>query len=57
MEEADECMFVHVKRATENCPLILVKSVDSDVVIIALSAFHRIPGIQELWLDLEWGST
>lgn len=55
MEEADERMFVHVKHAAENCPRILVKTVDSDVVVIALSAFHRIPGIQELWLEFGVG--
>ncbi|XP_033096231.1 hyalin-like, partial [Anneissia japonica] len=43
MKEADERMFVHVKHAAENFPRILVKTVDSDVAAIELSAFHRIP--------------
>ena len=55
IEEADERMFIHVKHAAEKCPRILVKTVDSDVVVIALSAFHRIPGIQELWIEFGVG--
>ncbi|CAB4001311.1 Hypothetical predicted protein [Paramuricea clavata] len=50
IEEADERMFVHVRNAAEECSRILVKTVDSDDVVIALSAFHKIPGLQELWL-------
>lgn len=45
IEEADEGTFIHVEHAAEKCPRTLVKTVDSDVVVIALSAFHRIPGI------------
>ena len=48
-------MFVHVQHAAEHCPRILVKTVDSDVVVIALSAFHRIRGLQELWLEFGVG--
>ena len=49
-KEADERMFVHVRNAAEDCSRILVKTVDSDVVVIALSTFHRIPSLQELWI-------
>ena len=49
IEEADECMFVHARNAAEDCSRILVKTVDSDVVVIALSTFHRIPSVQEVW--------
>ncbi|CAB4022060.1 Hypothetical predicted protein, partial [Paramuricea clavata] len=55
IEEADERIFVHVRNAAEECSRILVKTVDSDVVVIALSAFHRIPGLQELWLEFGVG--
>ena len=55
IEEADERMFVHVQHAAEHCPHILVKTVDSDVVVITLSAFHRIRGLQELWLEFGVG--
>lgn len=58
IEEADERMFVQVQHAAELCPRILIKTVDSDVVVIALGAFHRIRGLQELYgSSLEWGST
>ncbi len=55
IEEADQHMFVHVRNAADECSRILVKTVDSDVVVIALSAFHRIPGLQELWLKFGVG--
>ena len=41
IEEADERMFVHVQHAAEDCPRILIKTVDSDVVVNPLSAFHN----------------
>jgi hypothetical protein len=46
---------VHVQHAAENCPRILVKTVDSDVVVIALSAFHRTHSLQELWIEFGVG--
>ena len=55
IEEADERMFVHVRNAAEDCSRILVKTVDSDVVVIALSSFHRIPSLQELWIEFGVG--
>ena len=55
IEEADERMFMHVRNAAEDCSHILVKTVDSDVVVIALSAFHRIPSLQELWIEFGVG--
>ena len=29
--------------------IILVKTVDSDVLVIAISVYHRIPNLHELW--------
>ena len=55
IEEADERMFVHVQHAAALYPRILIKTVDSDVVVIALSAFHRIHGLRELWLEFGVG--
>jgi hypothetical protein len=47
-------MFVHVQHAAELCPRVLVKTVDSDVVV-ALGAFHRIHDLQKLWLKFGVG--
>jgi hypothetical protein len=56
IEEADEHMFVHVQNAPELCPRVLIKTVDSDVVVVvALAAFHRIHDLQELWLKFGVG--
>ena len=55
IEEADERMFVHVQHAAELHPRILVKTVDSDVVVIAIGAFKRIQCILELWLEFGVG--
>ena len=52
IEEEDERMFVHVQHAAELCPHVLIKTVDSDVVVIALGAFHRIRSLQEPWIEV-----
>jgi hypothetical protein len=54
-------MFVHVQHAAELCPRVLVKTVDSDVVVVvvvvvALAAFHSIHDLQELWLKFGVGN-
>ena len=51
IEEADERVFIHANDAAKEFSRILIKTVDSDVVVIAVSVFHRITGIQELWIE------
>ena len=47
---------LHGYSHVEECSRILVKTIiDSQVVVIALSAIHRIPSLQELWLEFEVG--
>ena len=36
---------------------ILIKTADSDVVIIAVSVFYRIPGLNELWIEFGTGKS
>ena len=50
-EKADERLFLHALHAAKTCKPLLVKTVDSDVVVIALSVFHRIPNLTELWIE------
>ena len=48
LEEADELMFLHALHASENYKSISIKAVDSDVVTIAISVFHKLPILNEL---------
>ena len=57
LEEADEGMFLHALHASENYKLILIKTVDSDVVTIAISVFHKLPMSNELWIELGTGKS
>ena len=50
IEEADERLCLHAKHAAEENQKILIKTVDSDVVVIALSVYHRISRITDLWI-------
>ena len=54
-EEADERIFLHVKHIAQEYHKILIKTVDSDVVVIALSVFHRVLDISELWIEFGTG--
>lgn len=56
IEEADERMFVHVQHAAALYPRILVKTVNSDVVVIALSAFTEYTVFGSSGSSLAWGS-
>ena len=57
IEEADERMLLHTQHAARNYPRILIKTINSDVVIIAIAAFHKIKGITELWIEFGKGKT
>ena len=58
IEEADERIFVHVINASKKFSwIILIKTVDSDVVVIAVSVFYRIPGLNELWIEFGTGKS
>ena len=57
LEEADEHMFLHALHASENYKSILIKTVDSDVVTIAISVFHNLPMLNELWIEFGTGKS
>ena len=50
-------IFVHVINASKKFRRILIKTVDSDVVVIAVSMFYRIPGLNELWIEFGTGKS
>ena len=49
-EEAEERIFLHALHASENYKSVLIKTVDSDVITIAISVFHKLPTLNELWI-------
>ena len=49
--EADECIFLHAKNVAQSNSKTLVKAAESDVVVIAISVYHRIPNLHELWVE------
>ena len=56
-EEADTRIFVHVKHAANEHSRIMIKTIDSDVVCIAISCTKRIPELEELWIEFGSGKT
>ena len=55
MEEADERIFVHVKHISRKHARIMIKAVDSDVVVIAITNFHQLVPLNELWIEFGTG--
>lgn len=55
-EEADTRLFVHVANAVKHGHRrVMVRTCDTDVVVIAVSCFHRLPSVEELWVHLKAG--
>ena len=50
-EEADETIFVHVKHASREHICIKIKTVDSDVVVIAIANFYQLAPLNELLVE------
>ena len=58
IEEADGRLLLHAKHSTESGhQKIMIRTVDSDVVVISIFAFHNLTGIQELWIDFGVGKS
>ena len=54
-EEADTRIFLHAKHATASGHrLITIRTVDTDVVVIAIHVFRRL-SIEELWIEFGTG--
>ena len=56
-EEGDTRMLVHAKHAAKFFPRILLKTVDTDVVVIALSCYHHICKSKEMWIEFGVGKS
>ena len=50
-EEADTRMLLHVKDAM-NCGFksVMIRTVDTDVVVVAVALFQGLPNIEQLWI-------
>ena len=57
LEEADERMFLHALHASENYKSMLIKTVDNDIVTIAISVFQNLPMLNELWIEFGTGKS
>lgn len=52
-EEADGRLLLHVAHAAASgCSRVMIKTVDTDVLVLAVSCFHNIDGLEELWLSM-----
>ena len=54
-EEADESIFVNVKHASREHTRIMIKTVDSDVVVLAITNFHQLILFNKLWIEFGAG--
>ena len=50
IEEADDRMFVHASDTAKAFNKLLIKTVDSDVVFMEISAFRRVVGLSKFWI-------
>ena len=56
-EEADQRLFLHAKHASESCNLHLVKTINTDLVVIAVLAFQQLPRLNDFWIEFRTGKT
>lgn len=52
-EEADGRLMLHTQDAVQQgCTKVMVRSVDTDVLVLAISVVHRIEDLDELWVSM-----
>ena len=57
IEGADERLLLQTLHVSKSFDRFPIKTVDSDVVIIATAAFQKIPSIKELWIEISKGKS
>ena len=55
IEEADKGIFLYAENVAKPNSKILMKTVNSDVLVIAISIYHCIPNLHELWEEFGRG--
>ena len=56
-EEANERVFFYAKRTSKSCNLLEVKTVNTELVVIAVYTFQQLPKLSELWIEFNTGKT
>ena len=56
IEEADERMLLHAKHVSKHGTRVSIKTVDSDVLSVAVAAYKRMKGLTELWVEMGKGN-
>lgn len=57
-EEADTMIMLHVQDAVrKGCQSILIRIVDTDVVVLAIYIFHQLQGLEKLWVAFGTGNS
>ena len=51
MEEPDQRILIQVKHASRARPRIMIKTIDSDVVVRTIANFHQLVPLNELWIE------
>ena len=57
IEEVDERMLLHVNNAANQLSKHLIKTVDSDDIVISVTVFDRLEGVDVLWIEFARGKT
>ena len=50
-------MSLNVNHATKQFSKHLIKTVDSDVIVISVTVFNQLQGVNELWIEFRRGKT
>lgn len=55
-EEADTRMIVHMADAVnQDCTRVMIRTVDTDVVVLAVASVQQLPELEELWIHIGTG--
>ena len=56
-KEADLRLLLHSRHASKNCHTLLIKTVDSNAVVIAVLAFQQLHNLSQFWIKLGTGKS
>ena len=51
IEEADQTVFVHVEHALIEYARVMIKTVDSDIVVLAIASSNQLAPLNTLWIE------
>ena len=53
IEEADQKVFVHVEHALIEYARVMIKTVDSDIVVLAIASSHQLAPLNTRWIEFD----